>query len=44
MDSDIDLLVQLLKLEDVLALFKILELDLAIGPTCVDRDGLKEVF
>ena len=37
-DSDIDLLVQLLKLKDVLALFQVLKLDLAIGPAGVDRD------
>jgi len=43
-DCDIDLLAQLLKLKDVLALFQVLKLDLAIGPAGVDRDGLKEVL
>ena len=44
MDCDIDMLAQLLKLKDVLALFQVLKLDLAIGPASVDRDGLKEVL
>jgi hypothetical protein len=44
MDSDIDLLIKLLKPEDVLTLFQVLELDLAIGPAGVYRDGLKEVL
>ncbi len=44
MNSDIDLLVKLLKLKDVLALFQVLKLDLAIGITGVDRDGFKEVL
>lgn len=43
-DRDIDLLAQLLKLKDVLALFQVLKLDLAIGTAGVDRDGLKEVL
>lgn len=44
MNSDIDLLVKLLKLKDILALFQVLKLDLAIGITGVDRDGFKEVL
>ena len=43
-DSDIDLLIQLLKPEDILPLFQVLELDLAVGPAGVDRDGLEEVL
>ena len=43
-DRDINLLAQLLKLKDVLPLFQVLKLDLAIGPAGVDRDGLKEVL
>ena len=44
MDRDINLLAQLLKLKDVLTLFQVLKLDLAIGPAGIDRDGLKEVL
>jgi hypothetical protein len=43
-DSDIDLLIQLLKPEDILALFQVLELYLAVGPAGVNRDGFKEVL
>jgi hypothetical protein len=43
-DSDIDLLIQLLKPEDILPLFQVIELNLAIGSTSVDRDGLEEVL
>jgi hypothetical protein len=43
-DSDIDLLIQLLKPEDILPLFQVLELDLAVGPAGVYRDGLEEVL